>query len=233
MTHVIDVEAQGGGKDHVRVRAAAAAGVVGAQHEVGAFPPAECVDDAAEGGAAEAGHQADADAGGGEAVDGLFRTGDGGEADPVDDRVVRAFERVVRRLRACLVGEDFAEDREFRLPPAGTDLGHRARVRLGPGTIPWVASASANARSTTPPSATLVPARSRQASVMRAESPTAHLRAPRRYRIRVLAVRRGRLGPQVELGPVLLEPTPNRKTTEGDQRKNDELLHGGSPSNFD
>lgn len=48
----------------------------------------------------------------------------------------------------------------------------------------------------------------------------------------VSAVRRGRLGPKVELGPVLLEPTPNRETTEGDQRENDEFLHGGTPSNF-
>jgi hypothetical protein len=49
----------------------------------------------------------------------------------------------------------------------------------------------------------------------------------------VSALRRCRLGPEVELGPVLLEPTPNRETTEGDQRKNDEFLHGGTPSNFD
>jgi hypothetical protein len=50
---------------------------------------------------------------------------------------------------------------------------------------------------------------------------------------RVSAVRRRRLGPKVELGPVLLKPAPNRETTEGDQRKNDEFLHGGTPSNFD
>src|SRR5919201_1806535 len=96
--------------------------------------------------------------------------------------------------------------------------------------MPWVTRASVKARSPIPSSATVVPARSRQASVI-GDSPSTHaprLSSPARSR-HLSAVGRRRLGPQVQLGPVLLKPAPNRESTEGDQRENNELLHDGNP----
>ncbi|GAA0270337.1 hypothetical protein GCM10009527_078280 [Actinomadura nitritigenes] len=45
----------------------------------------------------------------------------------------------------------------------------------------------------------------------------------------VSAVGRRGLGPQVQLGAVLLEAAPDSEATEGDDGKNQQLLHGGDP----
>src|SRR4051812_27215514 len=91
-----------------------------------------------------------------------------------------------------------------------------------PETIPSAAIASAKAVSTVPPSATVVPARSMQAT----EIDSAPL-TPGTCVAGVSAVGRRGLGPQVQLGAVLLEAAPDGEATEGDNGKDQQLLHGG------
>jgi len=81
---IVGAEAERGLEDEVGPRAAAAA-VLGAQGEVDAVPPAEGVQDAGLGAAAEAGEQAHMDTGAADALDGAVGAGNGLEAAAVDE----------------------------------------------------------------------------------------------------------------------------------------------------
>nr|BFE32052.1 hypothetical protein GCM10010200_043030 [Actinomadura rugatobispora] len=59
--------------------------------------------------------------------------------------------------------------------------------------------------------------------------PSKSVSRSRRERSGASAVGGRGLGPQVELGTVLLEPTPDNEATESDNSENKQLLHGGDP----
>ena len=100
-----------------------------------------------------------------------------------------------------------------------------------PGTMPWVAKASANARSRMPPSSTATPSRPQHSSVTGVAlltrtpvcGPTLARAGPR------LVVARGRLSPQVELSAVGLDLPPQGKNAQPGQGEQKQLLHGADP----
>src|SRR5689334_25033832 len=130
-----------------------------------------------------------------------------------------------------------------------TSAGGQPRVRSNwtidltyaavPTTTPWVAIASANARSRTLPSTAAAPTTSQQTSDTPAVSLTACLLAPARLpgscrtlpptARSVLVGCRG-LGPQVEFGPVGLDLAPDGERAKPEHGEDDELLHSEESS---
>jgi hypothetical protein len=81
-------------------------------------------------------------------------------------------------------------------------------------TTPWVAIASANARSSALPSSAAAPIKSQQTSDTGGVSLTG---SPPSAGLSLVLVDRRGLSPQVELGPVGLDLTPDGKRTESEQ----------------
>src|SRR5215467_10004396 len=97
---------------------------------------------------------------------------------------------------------------------------------LVPVTTPWVAIASAYARSTMPLSETVVPITPQQTRVtggapVTSSSPC----APGRPADGTRLVARSGLSPQVQLGPVRLDLPPDSQTAKNNQGQHDQLLH--------
>src|SRR5215471_9995166 len=97
---------------------------------------------------------------------------------------------------------------------------------LVPVTTPWVAIASEYALSTMPLSETVVPITPQQTRVTGGASVTwLSPCAPGRPADGTRLVARGRLGPQVQLGPVGLDLPPDSQTTKSNQGQQNQLLH--------
>src|SRR5581483_11131274 len=130
-----------------------------------------------------------------------------------------------------------------------TSAGGHPRVRSNctidltyaavPVTTPWVAIASANARSRTLPSTAAAPTTSQQTSDTPAVSltclPPSAGSASRQLSDTALAARSvlvgcGGLGPQVEFGPVGLDLAPDGERAKPEHGEDDELLHSEESS---
>lgn len=125
--------AQERGEDHVRVGAAAAARVGGAEGQRDQVLPAERGEDRVLGGAGEAGGEDHGPALFGEPLDGFAGAGKRRDTAVGDQFPVRLLEREVGLLGPVLVAEEVAEDGDLGLAHGGAHIVELLRVVGGAG----------------------------------------------------------------------------------------------------